>query len=160
RACGAWKGELELDGVVDRIERAHRQEIEIPSLGVECRTVVTELGLGEEHARRVLYVVQLDRAVPRARPERISEPGAVGRPSEILAAACVAPVDHLDFAARDVADQHLVAMVGDRDALAARRRTHRDDAPDVPGKDARSTVLPYLDALFAGRVADRDERRP
>ncbi len=93
RPRAAGKAQLELDAVVDRIERAHRQEVEVAPFGIECRAVIAKFGLGDERARLSGEAVELDRGVPRGRPERIGEPGSIGRPCEVLGTTGIAAID-------------------------------------------------------------------
>ena len=159
RPRGARERQLELHAVVHRVERAHRQEVQVAALRVERGRVVAELRLRDERRRLVRDVVELDRAVPRVGPELVRDPAGVRRPREVLRASRVAAVDHGQRAGVDVAQQHLVAMVGDRHLRAARRRAQLDHAADVPRQHARRAVLPHVHALLARLVADGDERR-
>ena len=154
----AREGEFELHAVVDRIERAHRQEVQVLALGIEGGGKVAELRLRRQRCRAARHVVELDRRVPCVGPERVGEPRAVGRPRGVFGASRVAALDQRQRACVDIAQQHFVAMVGDRDPRAGGRRLHRDDAAHVPRHRARGAVLEYLDALLARAVAYRDER--
>ena len=78
RPRAAREAEVEADVVVDRIEGAHRDEVEIAPLGIERRRRVAELGLGEPGARLRRGRVQLQRDVARVGGEGVGEPGAVG----------------------------------------------------------------------------------
>ncbi len=159
RPRGARERQLELHAVVHRVERAHRQEVQVAALRVERGRVVAELRLRDERRGLVRDVVELDRAVPRVGPELVRDPAGVRRPREVLGASRVAAVDHGQRAGVDVAQQHLVAMVGDRHLRAARRRAQLDHAAHVPRQHARRAVLPHVHALLARLVADGDERR-
>ena len=145
--------------VVDRIERAQRQEIEILPLRIERGAVVAEFRLRDQRGLLRPDLVQLDRAMPEARPERVGEPCAIGRPREVVAASGVAAIDHRQRAGFEIADQHFVAMVGDRDPLSLRCGAQREHAPDVPRERARLAGLEHLDALLAGGVTHADQRR-
>ncbi len=145
----AREAQLELHAVVHRVERADRQEVQVLSLGVERRAIVAELGLRRQHALALCNVVQLDRAMPRIRPERIREPRAVRRPGEVLAASRVAAVDDRQLFRRDVALQHLVAMVGQRNPVAGGRGAQSLHAADVPRQRRRLAIAYHDDPLFA-----------
>ena len=55
----ARKAQLELHAVVDRVERADRQEIEVTAIRIEGRAVVAKLGVGHHNAGAVCHVVEL-----------------------------------------------------------------------------------------------------
>ena len=135
----AREAEVEADVVVDRIEGAHRDEVEIAPFGIERRRRVAELGLGERRSSSVARArEQLERDVARVGGEGVGEPGAVGRPGEVVAAAVLARVDGAERAALDVADPDLVAMIGERDLAADRRGDERADVAGVPRQRARA----------------------
>ena len=160
RPRAAREAEVEADVVVDRIEGAHRHEVEIAPFGIERRRRIAELGLGERGRRLRRHRIQPERDVARVGRVGVGEPGAVGRPGEVVAAAVLARIDGDQRAALDVADPDFVAMIGERDLAADRRRDERADVAGVPRQRARRAVGGEDDeALFARRVARGDHRR-
>ncbi len=154
---GAREAHLELDAVVDRVVGAQRQEVEVLAVRVERGRVVAELGIGDERAAVRRDLVQLDRHVPGAGGEGVGEPGAVGRPGEVVAATVDAGVDGVELAAGDVADPDLVAMVGEGDPAALRRGAHPGDVAGVPGQDLGLVAGERDHPLLARGVAHRDQ---
>ena len=59
----------------------------------------------------------------------------------------------------DVADHHLVAVIGDRHPRAARCGAHRDDAADVPWQRARLAIANTSTRSSPRLIADGDDRR-
>ncbi len=155
----ARKAEVEADVVVDRIEGAHRHEVEVAPVGIEGRRGIAELRLGERRHGARRHREQPQRDVARVGGEGVGEPGAVGRPGEVVAAAVRAGVDGDERAALDVADPDLVAMVGERDLRADRRGDEGADVAGVPRQRARIAAGEDDQPLLARGVARGDHRR-
>ena len=160
-ARGAWKRQLELHRVVNGVERAHRQKIQIAAVGIERRRIVAEAGLGHQRRLRGRHTIQLDRAMAGARPERVREPFAIGRPRELFGASGIAVIDDRHLSRIEIADDDFVAMIGDRDAIRFRRGAHLQHAADIPlhGSIASRVGTEHLHTLIASRVADHNSGR-
>ena len=121
RPRGAREAQLELDVVVDRIERAQREEVEVLARRIERRAVVAELGRRDERARAVRDVVELDRASAAGSSRtcrRATRRRATTRDPRCGRSRCGRSTLHVSGV--DVAEQHFVAVVGERDRAAAR----------------------------------------
>src|SRR5258708_14434612 len=68
--------------------------------------------------------------------------------------ACVASIDVRQRATVEIADHHFVALIRECDPPAGRCGPHRHDVSYIPGERAGPPIFDYLDALFAGSVAD------
>ena len=117
--------------VIDGIERAHGKQVQVTSFRIERRVEVAELSAGRRDCFSRRHLVQPDRAVARTGPEREREPRSIGRPRELFAAAEFAARDDTHHSGVEVREQHLVAMIGERDAPADGCRFQGDDPADI-----------------------------
>jgi len=129
------------------------------ALLIEGRAPVTKLRLRDQSRRTARNIEELDGLRPDAGDERISEPCPVGRPGEVSRPPGVAPIGHRHCAAPNVADQHLVAMVGDGDFRPGRGSAERNYETDIPGQQALAFTVYYQNPLVSAGVADRHQRR-
>ena len=82
---------------------------------------------------------ELDGGVPRAGRKGIGEPGAVGRPGKVFGAPALAAIDWLQCALVEIADEHFVSMVRNRQKTTAGSSLQRDHPANVPAEFARHT---------------------
>src|SRR3954468_21661299 len=87
RARRAREGEIEVHAVVDRIEGARGEEIEVAPLRIEGRRVIAEVTGGGGNRTTAGDFVEANGGGARRRGEREGEPGSVRRLGERFAAA-------------------------------------------------------------------------
>ena len=147
RAHRVREAEVELQRVVDRVEVARRDEVEVLAFGIPGRRAILAQRLGRIDQRAALAVGDAHDRRARFRRPHVGEPAAVGREREIDAAPGLARVEQSRLAA-EVEHEQFVPVVGERQPIAARRGDEFGDASDI----GRSSRRP---AARSGRPARR-----
>ena len=146
-----------MHAVVDRVEGARGEEVEVAPLRVEGRRVIAEVASGGGNRPTARDFVEAQGGAARRGAEREGEPGAVGGPGERFATPVFAASNDLHGILLEVGEQHLVAMVGDGEEPCLGRSFHRHHAADVGVERALGALGKEVQPLLARGIAYRDE---
>ena len=120
-----------MHSVVDRIEFAPRQEIEVPAFRIECGRKIQQHRLGGACDLAILKAAKLDDRSVQRFGAAIREPFSIRREIESEYERVLAAVEYARIFRRQIDQHQLVAMIGQRDLIGLWRNHKRDNTTDV-----------------------------
>src|SRR6266487_154800 len=127
----AWKAEVEVNTVIDRIEHPRPQEVEELASGVERGRNIVQNRLRYLVRLAALHMAQLDGGLLLRKRKAIRQPASIRRPRDTVDTARRTAIKHACGLGLQINHDQFIAMIGDRNHIIGRRHAYGDGAPKL-----------------------------